>query len=190
MSENIEVKPKKKILLLSDDIRMSSGISTISRELVMGIIHRFDIVNIGGAMKHPESGKIVDMSEHVKKVTGVKDVYLKIYPVNGYGNEDILFQVMEIEKPDAILHITDPRFWQWLYLIERKIRQKIPLVYINIWDSTPYPCWNRAGYESCDSLFAISKQTYNINKWVLRPENCLTMDGDFDKEGNLIKNKG
>ena len=44
---------KKKILLLSDDIRMHSVIATMSREFVMGTIHKYDWVQIGGAIKHP-----------------------------------------------------------------------------------------------------------------------------------------
>ena len=41
---------------------------------------------------------------------------------------------MEIEKPDAIMHFTDPRFWIWLYQMEHEIRQNIPIMYYNIWD--------------------------------------------------------
>ena len=33
---------KKKILLLSDDLRMHSGVSTMSRELVVGSVHHYD----------------------------------------------------------------------------------------------------------------------------------------------------
>ena len=51
---------KKKILLLSDDLRMHSGIATQSKEFVMGTIHKYDWVQIGGAVKHPEQGKIID----------------------------------------------------------------------------------------------------------------------------------
>lgn len=178
---------KKKVLLLSDDLRMASGVATQSKELVLSTIHHYDWVQIAGAINHPESGKIIDLSDATRQKTGIKDAYLKLYPVNGYGNEDVLFSVMDVEKPDAILHFTDPRFWGWLYQIERKIRQKIPLTYLNIWDNLPFPMWNRPFYQSCDALFSISKQTYNINKWVLGPENCCTVDGHFDKNGNLIK---
>ena len=41
---------KKKILLLSDDLRMSSGVGTMSREIVMGTLDKYDWVQIGGAM--------------------------------------------------------------------------------------------------------------------------------------------
>jgi hypothetical protein len=85
------------------------------------------------------------------------------------------------------MHFTDPRFWGWLYNIEHQIRSKIPLTYLDIWDDLPYPMWNKPFYKSCDALFAISKQTDNINKWVLGPENCTSIYGDFDNNGNIIK---
>jgi hypothetical protein len=177
---------KKKILLLSDDLRMHSGVATMSRELVLGTLHHYDWVQIAGAIKHPEGGKVVDMCDASNKMTGLKDAYLKLYPVDGYGNEETLFGVIGAEKPDAILHFTDPRYWAWLYLIENQIRSKIPLTYLDIWDDLPYPMWNRPFYKSCDALFAISKQTDNLNKWVLGPEFCTSIQGDFDKEGKII----
>ena len=35
---------KKKILLLSDDLRMSSGIANVSKQLVMGTVDKYDWV--------------------------------------------------------------------------------------------------------------------------------------------------
>ena len=158
---------KKKILLMSDDLRMHSGIATQSKEFVLGTIHHYDWVQLGGAINHPESGKIIDMSDAVKNETDVKDTYLKIYPINGYGNSDVLRQVIEIEKPDAILHFTDPRFWVWFYNMEHEIRQNIPIFYYNIWDDLPDPKYNRDFYRSSDLLMSISKQTYGLNYRIL-----------------------
>jgi len=153
---------KKKILLLSDDLRMSSGVGTMSREFVMGTLEHFDWVQIGGAIKHPDNGKYIDMNEAVRKDTGIDDAYLKIIPVNGYGTPELLRHIMATEKPDAILHYTDPRFWEWLYNMEHEIRMNIPIFYYNIWDDLPYPVWNEPFYESCDLIMNISKQTVNI----------------------------
>ena len=58
---------KKKILLLSDDLRMSSGVGTMSKEFVLGTVQHYDWIQIGGAIKHPENGKIVDMNESARK---------------------------------------------------------------------------------------------------------------------------
>ena len=158
---------KKKILFMSDDLRMHSGVACVSKDIVIETIRQYDWVQIGGAISHPEEGKVFDMSESVQKEYNIENPYLKIYPVNGYGNQEILRSIIEIEKPDAILHYTDPRFWQWLYQMEREIRIKIPLFYYNIWDDLPDPLWNENFYRSCDLLMAISKQTYGINKRML-----------------------
>ena len=122
---------KKKILLLSDDLRMSSGVGTMSREFVLGTAHHYDWVQIGGAIEHPDNGKVVDMRDALKDELGLEDGYLKVYPTNGNRNPEMLREIMNIEKPDAILHYTDPRFWGWLYHIEHEIRQHIPIFYYN-----------------------------------------------------------
>ena len=153
---------KKKIMLLSDDLRMSSGVGTMSKAFVLGTLGTYDWVQIGGAIKHPENGKVVNMNETCVEETGVKDASLTIYPVNGYGNSEILRGVMSHEKPDAIIHYTDPRFWGWLYDMEHEIRQEIPIFYYNIWDDWPAPQYNQWFYESCDLIMNISKQTVAI----------------------------
>lgn len=158
---------RKKILLLSDDIRHFSGVGCISREIVLGTAHHFNWVQISGAINHPEAGKIVDVSESVNKEVGIEDAYVKLVPCSGYGSIDLLREVMDLEQPDAIMIFTDPRYWTWLFAAEREIRQQVPVIYLNIWDDLPYPMYNKPYYESCDALFAISKQTLNINAVVL-----------------------
>ena len=156
---------KKKILLLSDDLRMSSGVGTMSKEFVLGTIDHYDWVQLGGAIKHPENGKRVDMKDAIKQETG-KDGNLTIYPISGYGSQDLLRQILSIEKPDAILHYTDPRFWGWLYQMEHEIRQEMPIFYYNIWDDWPAPQYNQNFYECSDLIMNISKQTVAIVKEV------------------------
>lgn len=158
---------RKKILLLSDDMRLHSGIATMARELVIQTAHHFNWVNLGGAMKHPDEKKAFDLSEDVNKQCGIEDSYVRLYATSGYGTAEIVREIIKTEKPDAILHFTDPRYWTWLYDIEREIRQQMPLMYLNIWDDYPAPLYNKAYYECCDLLMGISKQTVNINKLVL-----------------------
>ena len=153
---------KKKILLLADDLRMSSGVGTMSKEFVLGTLHHYDWVQIGGAIKHPDTGKIINMDESVRNDTGVKDASLTIYPTDGYGSQELVRELMDREKPDAILHYTDPRFWGWLYDMEHELRQSIPIFYYNIWDDWPAPHYNEFFYESCDLIMNISKQTVAI----------------------------
>jgi len=134
---------KKKILLLSDDMRMSSGIATMSKALVMGTLNEYDWFQVGAAIKHPDKGKVLDLSVDMQKRTGVEDASVKILPWNGYGNADLLRQIMNSEKPDAILHFTDPRYWTWLYDMEHEIRETCPILYYTIWDDLPDPLYNR-----------------------------------------------
>jgi glycosyltransferase involved in cell wall biosynthesis len=158
---------RKKILFMCDDIRMTSGISTMAREIVIGTSHRFNWINIGGAIEHPDAGKRLDISDDTNKIMGINDASVYIYPINGYGSQELVRQLIEIEKPDAIMFFTDPRYWIWLFQMESEIRKKMPMIYLNIWDDLPAPLYNKPYYESCDTLMAISKQTHNINKLVL-----------------------
>lgn len=167
MQNYIPKEQRKKILLLCDDIRFTSGIATMAREIVVGTAHHFNWVNIGGAINHPEKGQRLDLSADTNKNSGVEDASVMIYPTDGYGTIEFVRHLMEVEKPDAIMLFTDPRYWVWLFQHEREIRQQIPIIYLNIWDDLPYPLYNKPYYESCDTLFAISKQTENINRVVL-----------------------
>jgi len=158
---------KKKILLLSDDLRMHSGIATVSRDIVLSTVDTFDWIQVGAAIQHPDNGKMLNLSEDIQKVTGVPDANVKIIPYNGYGDQNLIRNIIENENIDGILHFTDPRFWEWLYEMEHEVRRNIPLMYLNIWDDLPDPWYNKEAYSSCDLLMAISKQTYGINKRIL-----------------------
>jgi len=163
----IEKDKRKKILLLADDIRMTSGISTMAREIVIGTVHHYNWVNLGGAINHPDAGKKLDLSQSSNEVSGIEDASVFLYPSNGYGTPEVIRQLIDIEKPDAIMLFTDPRYWIWLFQMENEIRKKMPILYLNIWDDFPAPIYNKAYYESCDCLMSISKQTKLINELVL-----------------------
>ena len=162
----IPKEARKTILLLSDDIRLTSGVGVMSKEIVCKTAHIFNWVQLGAAVNHPEQGKLFDMSDAVNKEAGIEDARVKLYPFTGYGNPEIVRYLMMNEKPDAILHFTDPRFWVWLYNMEHEIREHIPIFFYHIWDDTPYPRYNENFYRSCDWIGCISKQTYNIVKQV------------------------
>ena len=163
----IKKEDRKTILLLCDDIRMHSGIATMAREFVIGTAHRFNWINLGAAINHPEVGKNLDLSVDINKNIGIEDSSVIVIPNNGYGDTQMIRNLMGIRKPDAIFIFTDPRYWVWLFEIEREIRSKIPIVWLNIWDDYPAPKYNEDYYNSVDGLMAISKQTLNINKLVL-----------------------
>jgi hypothetical protein len=190
MKEKIGYLPKderRRILLLTDDIRLHSGVAHIAREMVINTCHHYNWVQLAGAVKHPESGKRFDLSQDTNTKAGITDSSVIIYPTDGYGNPDLLRQIINIEKPDAIFLITDPRYFTWVFEMENEIRKQIPIVYLSIWDSPPLPSYNTEFYESCDALFGISKQTHNIHELILKNSNIPYINLDKKKEKDKEK---
>jgi hypothetical protein len=173
---------KKKILLLSDDLRTISGVGTMSKELVLGTLDKYDWIQLGAMPNHPEKGKVIDMNENVRKLTGIVDANLKIYTYPTYGDIFFLRSLLESEKPDAILHFTDPHHWQWLYDAEHEIRQQIPIIYYHVWDNIPTPEYNSDYYVSSDAIFCISKLTYGVVYNTIK-------ESKYNNEINIITNK-
>ena len=165
--EYLPLEQRKKILLICDDIRVHSGVATVGREIVVHTAHHFNWVNIAGSINHPEQGKRLDLSKSTDDAAGITGSSVILYPTNDYGGPDLLRQIIKMEKPDAIMLITDPRYFTWLFQMENEIRKDIPITYLNIWDDYPAPLYNKAFYEACDLLMGISKQTVNINNIVL-----------------------
>ena len=171
MNKDFKYIPKdkrKKIMLIADDIRVHSGVATVAKEIVLKTCQHFNWVNVAGAIKHPEKGKRLDLSKDTADLSGVEDASVMIYPVDGYGDPRIIREILNIERPNAILLITDPRYFMHIWNMEQEIRKQIPIAYLNIWDDYPAPMYNRPYYEACDLLMGISKQTVNINKLVLK----------------------
>jgi hypothetical protein len=158
MNNSFEYLPpeqRKKILLICDDIRVHSGVATVGREVVINTAHHFNWVNIAGSLNHPEIGKRLDLSKSTDESANLTDSSVILYPANDYGGPDMLRQIIELEKPDAIMLITDPRYFFWLFSMENEIRKNIPITYLNIWDDYPAPLYNKAFYEACDLLMGI-----------------------------------
>ena len=119
---------RKKILLLSDDLRLPSGVGVMSREIVMGTAHKYNWVQVAAGVNHPEFGKILDASDSLSKEVGLPDASVKLYPYNGYGDATLIRNLMMVERPDAIMHFTDPRYWIWLYHMEAEIREHLKAI--------------------------------------------------------------
>ena len=110
---------------------------------------------LGGAVKHRDYNPV--------KVDPYGDDWM-IWPVDGYGNQDIVRNFIAHNKPDILWFMTDPRFYGWLWEIENEIRATVPLVYYHVWDNYPYPDFNKIWYESNDVIATISKVTSDIVK--------------------------
>lgn len=175
---------RKNILLLCDDIRMSSGVATMAKEIVTGTAHHFNWYNVGAAIKHPDQGKIFDMSQAVNKEIGIEDADVKLQPNSGYGDPQLIRRLLKDRKFDGIFIFTDPRYWTWLFELEREIRTKIPIFYLSIWDDLPAPMYNKDYYESCDVMMCISKQTENIVRMVVGKDNPEVNIVNFNSESS------
>ena len=85
---------RKKIIMLSDDIRTQSGVGNMAKEIIINSSHHFNWLNIGGAVKHPEAGQGFDLSPEINKMTGLTDSNVKVIACSGYGDQNILRQVI------------------------------------------------------------------------------------------------
>ncbi len=173
---------RKTILFLADDMRLPSGIGTMTRELIAGSAHHYNFLHVGAALNHPDAGKYFDVSTDLNNELGLQDSFVRIIPYSGYGNQDLIRQILNTEKIDAIVHFTDPRYWDWLYHMSAEIRQMIPIFYYHIWDDLPAPHYNKPFYESCDLLMGISKQSVNISRLVLGKGNYVELNSKTTKE--------
>ena len=146
-----------KVLTISDHPLSPSGVGTQTRYIIEALLKsdKFDIVSLGGAIKHPD---------HKPQITEQWGERWKIFPVDGYGTQDIVRSIIRNERPDILYFMTDPRFYGWLWEIEAEIRALIPMVYYHVWDNYPLPKFNQAFYESNDFIATISKVTSNIVK--------------------------
>jgi len=154
-----ESDKKIKVLVLGDHPLSFSGVGTQLRYICEALVRsgKFQVVNLGGAIKH-ENYSPVKFEEFEQD--------WRIFPVDGYGNDEIIRSTIRTERPDIMLIMTDPRFWGWLWKIEQEIRSLLPIVYYHVWDNFPAPTFNRPYYLSNDLIVTISKVTDKIVKEV------------------------
>ena len=150
---------KIKVLLLGDHPLAPSGVGTQLKYITEAMVKtgRYQFVCLGGAVKHDDyEPKQIDGGEHWAGEDWV------VYPVDGYGNEEMIRSAIWTHKPDILMFMTDPRFYEWLWSIENEIRPLVPMVYYHVWDNYPYPKYNKKWYDSTDVIASISKVTYDI----------------------------
>ena len=146
---------KIKIFTISDHPLSPSGVGTQTKYIIEGMLKtgKYQFVSFGGAIKHPN---------HDPQTTEQWGQDWVIWPVDGYGNQDMVRAMIRQQKPDILWFMTDPRFYDWLWAIENEIRAHVPMVYYHVWDNYPYPTFNRKYYLSNDHVACISKVTHDI----------------------------
>jgi hypothetical protein len=84
----------------------------------------------------------------------------RIFPVDGYGTQEMIRSVMQKEKPDILWFMTDPRFYGWFGRWKTRLGQRslwsiimcgIIFLHLNI---------NGRFYRSNDEVACISKVTH------------------------------
>ena len=149
---------KKKILVISDHPLAPSGVGTQTKYVVETLLKtgKYQFICLGGAVKHQNyEPQVIQDSRW-----GEKDWV--VYPVDGYGNAELIRRILVEQKPDMLWFMTDPRFYQWLWQMENEIRSNVPMVYYHVWDNYPLPKFNAKWYNSTDVIASISKVTHDI----------------------------
>ena len=146
---------KIKVLAISDHPLSPSGVGTQTKYFIEALLKtgRYEFICLGGAVKHNDY--------RPQKVEPWDDSW-RIFPIDGYGNHEIIRSILQKEKPDVLWFMTDPRFYGWLWEIENEIRTNIPMVYYHVWDNFPAPNFNGIFYRSTDEVVCISKVTHKI----------------------------
>lgn len=142
-------------MTISDHPLLPSGVGTQTKYVIEALLDsgKFDVFSLGGAVKHQDYTP--------KKVDGYQGSW-EIYPVDGYGNPDIVRNFINEKKPDILYFMTDPRFYEWLWAMDDTIRENVPMIYYHVWDNYPYPKFNQRYYEANDVVATISKVTSDI----------------------------
>lgn len=143
---------KIKILTISDMPLSPSGVGTQTKYVIESLLKtgKFQVISLGGAIKHPKYDPI--------KTEEWGDDWV-IYPIDGFGTPDVVRSIMRNHRPDLLWFMTDPRFFGWLWEIEDEIRSQMPMVYYHVWDNFPAPYYNEKFYNSNDVICSISKVT-------------------------------
>jgi glycosyltransferase involved in cell wall biosynthesis len=147
------------VLTISDHPLLPSGVATQTKYMIEALLAsgKFNVISLGGAIKHQDYTP--------KKVEQYGDDW-EIFPIDGYGNAQIINSFIRDRKPDILYFMTDPRFYEWLWSMDDTIRENIPMVYYHVWDNYPYPNFNKRFYESNDAIASISKVTSDIVRTV------------------------
>ena len=146
---------KIKVLVIADHPMAPSGVGTQTKYIIETLLKtgKYKFICLGGAVQHRDYNP--------QKIEGHEEDWI-VFPVKGYGTQEIVRSMIMNQKPDILWFMTDPRFYDWLWMMENEIRPHIPMIYYHVWDNYPYPSYNKKFYDSTDVIASISKVTYDI----------------------------
>lgn len=164
---------KKRILVIADSPLVPSGVGTQTKYMIEALLKtgEFKFFCLAGAIRHQDY--------RIQRISPYEEDW-QIKPVNGYGDQNIVRQVIAEFKPDALWFMTDPRFYVWLWDMSSEIRKKLPMMYYHVWDNYPYPDYNKKFYDSNDVVCTISKVTDDIVRTVSPDVECIRIPHTVD----------
>lgn len=148
---------KYKLLMISDHILSNSGVALQTKYIAEHLLKtgRFQIFSISVALQHPDM-KIAKTQEYGDD--------LIIIPSTKYDDQNLIRQILDMEKPDAVWIMTDPRFYSGLFAMAGEIKKFCPILWNCIWDNPPTPWYNKPIYDCIDFFGCINKVMFNICK--------------------------
>lgn len=165
------------IMIVSDNIKFSSGVGNQTKHIVKNLIGRGHCVFTIGVVNTNNPHEILPAETH----TFDSGETCLIYPSSRYDNMFIWNHVIKEHSIDSIIIFTDPYRYESFWRTSYTITSKIPVMYINVWDTylAPQPMgkwhWNLPYYESVNTIANISKQT----QWFV--EECFKSPAHFNK---------
>lgn len=148
---------KYKLLMISDHILSVSGVALQTRYIAESLLKtgKFKIISISVAMSHANN-QIIKTHEYGDD--------LIIVPATKYDDQQLIRQILDAEKPDAMYIMTDPRFYMGLFAMAGEVKKQCPILWNCIWDNPPTPLYNKPLYDCIDFFGCINKVMFNITQ--------------------------
>lgn len=146
---------KYKLLMISDHILSNSGVALQTRYIAEHLLKtgKFQIFSISVALQHPDT-RIAKTQEYGDD--------LIIIPATRYDDQGLIRQILDMENPDAVWIMTDPRFYMGLFAMADEVKKFCPILWNSIWDNPPTPWYNKPIYDCIDFFGCINKVMWNI----------------------------
>jgi glycosyltransferase involved in cell wall biosynthesis len=76
----------------------------------------------------------------------------------------LIRQILDMEKPDAMWIMTDPRFYTKLFAMSDEVKKFCPIIWNSIWDNLPVPHYNKPIYDCIDFFGCINKVMFQVTQ--------------------------
>lgn len=157
---------KINVLMVSDNVVSTTGVGNQSAEIAKALFNKgYGVYQIGVGAMQPNL-KFLYTFPTGEQVT--------IFTEQVYDNIEAITSIIVEHNIKALILVTDPSRFIQVWNNSRVIRNRVPIIYWNLWDTnllpdkdSERPHYNKWIYESCDALPCISQQSENFVKQIL-----------------------